>query len=392
MILFWFLPKYKGYKVNIWEVINLIAFNSQAYYFLEIVAISGESPLSNIDLILGNGRYKEKVITELKQEHMIKTYYKDKLKSYRLTSKGKKYLIDLNKKRFEFYLQGNSETNKNKTELTRRKRLHCISEAYSMMKQAQVEIFKDKKADIFTLEYNPRQPPKIQDPSFYSSREIKGIGIQAVKVKNTRAVGVLITENQVYIIYNTQENIMKWQYKSEMRLKAVISYCLMERKILKNCNIESINAVMIGSSMDIAYNLITSNGGYKKQLFMLDESFKSIYFVPRDTYGITMLKILSNDNLRQKICNILSIDLIIKSSYEGIDCDAYNSKNQPVLFAFDFDMVRIVRFQSAVNLREIKGSIICFDFQKDVLNRYCNSRIDIQTIDYKKFERRFFSE
>ena len=32
----------------------------------------------------------------------------------------------------------------------------------------------------------------------------------------------------------------------------------------------------------------------------------------------------------------------------------------------------------------------CFDFQADVLRRYCGSRVRFQTIDFFKFERRFF--
>ena len=53
-------------------------------------------------------------------------------------------------------------------------------------------------------------------------------------------------------------------------------------------------------------------------------------------------------------------------------------------------MPRIARFNSALDLMDSSGTIICFDFQADVLRRYCGSRVRFQTIDFIKFERRFF--
>ena len=39
---------------------------------------------------------------------------------------------------------------------------------------------------------------------------------------------------------------------------------------------------------------------------------------------------------------------------------------------------------------ERPGTLICFDFQADVLRRYCGSRVRFQTIDFTKFEGRLF--
>ena len=39
---------------------------------------------------------------------------------------------------------------------------------------------------------------------------------------------------------------------------------------------------------------------------------------------------------------------------------------------------------------ERPGTLICFDFQADVLRRYCGSWVRFQTIDFTKFEGRLF--
>lgn len=56
--------------------------------------------------------YGEKLITRLKEENLIKTHYRDRLRGYRLTNKAKQLLLQENPDRFSFYLSGNSDTNR----------------------------------------------------------------------------------------------------------------------------------------------------------------------------------------------------------------------------------------------------------------------------------------
>ncbi|MEI3140348.1 MAG: hypothetical protein V8S34_01475 [Lawsonibacter sp.] len=49
-----------------------------------------------------------------------------------------------------------------------------------------------------------------------------------------------------------------------------------------------------------------------------------------------------------------------------------------------------MRFNTALELMERPGTLICFDFQADVLRRYCSDRVHLQTIDFTKFEGRLF--
>lgn len=78
-----------------------------------------------------------------------------------------------------------------------------------------------------------------------------------------------------------------------------------------------------------------------------------------------------------------------KKSTTSMDYDAEDHQF-PVLFAYDFDMPRIVKFCSALELRKQRGKLISFDYQKEVLQRYCGDNMEIQTINFVKFEGRFF--
>lgn len=362
--------------------------DTQIYQFLELVAISGEYPAEKVSLYFGEGRYGEKVITTLKKENMIKLFQKDGFKGYRLTITGKKYLLQINPERFCFYLCGKVETNLIKSEKYRQIRLHRMAVVNAMIIRSGIEIFRDKKEKLFQKEYHARNPPAL--PVYYSSREIKEIGMEAVKIKNARATGVLITNTRVFLIYHTGDTVMKWQKQSELRLKAVIGFYLQKNKILNGHNrVNDIAVIMIGNNMEVAYSLLISNGGSAKQLFLVDDSFNNQYFIPENFYGITLMKILCDQRITEELNQILSTDLS-SDIPKGMDCDGMDQKHRPVLFAYDFNMVRITKFQLALAIRKIKGIIICFDFQKEVLQRYCN-HIEIQTISYSKLERRFFS-
>jgi hypothetical protein len=61
---------------------------SQAYMILSLIAISGELPTNQINRLPGGGEYKNKLIKNLKNKKLINTYYKDKLRGYKLTVNG----------------------------------------------------------------------------------------------------------------------------------------------------------------------------------------------------------------------------------------------------------------------------------------------------------------
>ena len=107
--------------------------STAAYRILEITAISGELPCDTLSRIHIGESYGEKLITRLKEDRLIKTHYKDKLRGYRLTSRGKKLLLAQNPERFSFYLTGSSDTNQPRSDYPRRLRLHQTSRTYCLM-------------------------------------------------------------------------------------------------------------------------------------------------------------------------------------------------------------------------------------------------------------------
>lgn len=252
----------------------MIKPDSMKYQVLEMVGISGEFPVNQLHRLIESSSYAEKIITELKNEKLIRTHYRDRLRGYRLTKHAKELLLAQNMPRFHDYLTGNTETNLIRSELPRRIRLHQKAEIYLTLLHANIPIFYDVKPNIFSRTCEA-DSSFIQDlPLFYSSREIKTLGYDTTKIRNSRSVGILLSPQCVYALYNTGNSVLKWEYKTEVRLTAFLQHYLQGRPYHGR---PAVRAIMTGKDMDTAYHLLTSTGGYRKSLFLLDTTYEHLY-------------------------------------------------------------------------------------------------------------------
>lgn len=363
--------------------------DSLKFHLLELIGICGEFPAGQIGRIFSSQSYAEKVITELKSEKLIRTHYKDRLRGYRLTRQGKELLLTANPERFRHYLTGNTETNLIHSEQTRRIRLHQKAQTYLTVSHAGIPLYPDEKPDIF----GPDREAVLLDmeslPLFYSSREIKELGDVTTKIRNSRSVGILLSPQCVFAIYNTGDGILKWEYKTEVRLNAFLQHFLQGTPYPDR---PKIHAIMLGDDMGTALKLLTSTGGYKRSLFMLDTSFEHFHYLPNDPCGETGLRLLTDPDMTAQLNALLLSDLAPRRTDLPVEHDAATNDGSPTLLAYDFDMHRISRFQMGLQVHGIRGNLICFDFQLPVLKEFFTADVRFSTIDLNKFRRGFLHE
>lgn len=247
--------------------INMAAGNKQippedtlASLLLTLTALSGEFPTAQISRLPSTGAYQEKILKSLKGEKLLRTYYRDGLRALRLTTAAKKLLVDKWPDRFLPYLSGSTETNALKSEVPRRLRLHRMAEVLVTMLNANVTVFPWKKPAIFRP--TPlAAAPYINRPAYYSSREVKGLGAQAVKIRGSRSTGLLLTDGVIFTIYNTGTFAMKWEYKAEMRLKAMLQTELCQCRLPGQYQNAALNAIVFGRDMEQMLPLMNDGGG-----------------------------------------------------------------------------------------------------------------------------------
>lgn len=363
--------------------------SSKAYKLLSLIAISGECSKDVYPFLYLTDSYNEKLMTRLKSDGLIKIHYKDKLRGIRLTRRGKDLLLSLSPERFSNNLTDNSETNRPRSDLPRRLRLQQASIAYAMLQCAGIPVYREEKPALFSG--NPQDSAKFALPLFYTAREWKELGAETIKINNSRSLGILLCEDSLYVLYFTGDHPIKWEYRTELRLKAFLNYHLKQDIFAGLCQKNRdypIKALFLGCPMESARILMESNGGFQKSYFYLDGSFDFMHFLPVSMEGITMLKLLSNHALQSALDTLLLSDLAPANPDLGLTHDAVKGVS-PVLLSYNFDMLRISRFKTALSFHGITGHLICFDFQKEVLQSYFGNLATLETIDLAKFERRF---
>lgn len=362
--------------------------STKPYLLLALIAISGDFPASQSNR-LGSPTYFANMVQTLKKEGLLRTYYKNRLRGYRLTAKAKELLLADQPARFTFFLTGNSETNNPKSEVTRRLRLHRIAESTVTMMMAGVSVFRDEKPDVFFSAGGPSPAAlKIDFPAFYGSREIKEIGDELAQIRGARSVGVLLTESRALMVYNIGDSLPKWEYKSEMRTKALMKTILCRQRLPEQYGAEAVQALLMGKDMETAARLLMEQRAGHHDYFIFDGNYDHFYYIPNTHAGEIVLKLMCSEALSAELDEILRENLQPRQSGSVVENDAIDENGNPVLFAYLFDLPRIWRFDSALSLRGMEGTIICFDFQVDALKRFCCDRVSFETISLQKYEGR----
>ena len=362
--------------------------DTQAYRLLELVAVCGELPAELIYRLTGSTSYKETVTWLLKKEKLLRVYYRDKMRGYRLGRRAKAILLSDNPERFSFYLTGNVDTNLLKSEVTRRIRLHRIAEVHVAMQNAGVTVFRDEKPKVFA----PDMPycGKLEGTAFYSSREVKELGIEAVKIKGSRMAGVLLAPGSAFLTYNSGPYMAKWDYRAEQRTKALMQIVLCRGSAGLGYAPDRICGLLFGNGMEPFYQIISSADSSARCFFLLDGNYEHFYYLTNDRRGEVMLKLLCDTDGREELDRILFQGLNAGEPYGIIENDAVDKNGAPVLFGYLPDIPRIHRFCNALQLQGRHGTLICFDFQRKVLERCYGGLVAFETISYEKFERRFY--
>lgn len=356
---------------------------TRAYDLLALTALSGEYPASSVSRLVGSTAYAEKVVARLKADGFLRTVYRDRLRGYRLTSAAKRRLLASDPRRFAFYLTGSTDTNRVKSEPVRRLRLHRVAQVYTSIYKAEIPLFRDDKPCPFSAAVlHPSAPT-----AFYGSREVKEMGIETVKIRGSRMVGVLAAPGGPCLCYNCAGNMPAFDHQSELRAK-VFFQNLARRGGAAQLNV---TGLLFADRIETLGQVLAQSHTRDREYFLFGEGCEPFYLLTNDHYGDVQLRLLCNVPLRQSFLAVLRQGFAPPCPGRQIEHDAMTTAGQPVLFACLPDLPRLFRFCSALELYDRQGVLVCFDFQAAALKQGCGDRISLQLIDFDKFERGFLS-
>ena len=357
---------------------------TRAYDLLALTALSGEYPASSVSRLVGSTAYAEKVVARLKADGFLRTVYRDRLRGYRLTSAAKHRLLASAPSRFAFYLTGSTDTNRVKSEPVRRLRLHRVAQVYTSVYKAGIALFRDEKPCPFSAAAHHHSAPA----AFYGSREVKEMGVETVKIRGSRMVGVLAAPGGPCLCYNCAGNIPAFDRQSELRAK-VFFQNLARRDGSAQCNV---TGLLFADRTETLDQLLAQAHTRDREYFLFGEGCEPFYFLTNDHHGDALLRLLCDPPLLQAFLAVLRQGFAPPTPGGQIDQDAMTAAGQPVLFACLPDLPRLFRFCSALELYDQQGVLVCFDFQAASLKQGCGDRVSLQLINFDKFERGFLPD
>lgn len=351
---------------------------------LAATALCGElSPLAASRLVPSLS-YRYHVLEDLLKAKLLRPYRRDKVKGYRLTRRAKDQLAEQGPDRYAALFCGCVRTNSYASELPRRLRMHRLGEIIAMMMLCGVRVFHDEKADLFGTHTLPRDS---QLPAFYPAREVQAIGDAAIKIKNARMAGVLLAPKQFYLVYNTGDTLMRWAPASELRARTLLSEFLGRHTGVAGYAGQTAAAILVGDSMELAPVLLQSRGGGRRQLFYLDGTFAQMYYLPDTPQGDAILHLLLEPERQSALYAAIQSTLQPKAPQGNFAYDAQDEQGRPVLFAWDFDLVRIQSFALGLGSRALTGTAIAFDFQADALRQIFGDRVAVRSLSFERTRR-----
>lgn len=351
---------------------------------LTLVALSGELPSALVSRLPGSDSYKAYAVKILKRERLLRTYYHDGLRGLRLTSIAKNLLTARQPDRYLPLFTGDTATNTPKYSVPHRLRLHRMAEVLVTAYNAGLLTFPWEKPAAFQAE--PDDASLYVGPAYYSSREVKEIGAQATMIRGSRSTGILLCGSGIYAVYNTADTRMKWEYKAEVRLKAMMQTDLCHRRLADRFMDSPPGAIVFGDGMDQLEILMGQGDKETRNYLIMNGIFRCFHYLTLDHRGEVLLRLLCDPERKAALDGILSEDLAEVRSNWLIEHDAIDGNGCPVLFGYTCDMPRIRRFDDALGLHGQTGTVYCFDFQEPALRRVCGPRVALQSIDFEAFE------
>lgn len=355
---------------------------------LTLTALSGELPFTTVGRLPAADTYKEYAVKQLKRNNLLRTFYRNGVRGFRLTSTAKRLLLTSWPDQFLPYLSGSTETNQLKSEVTRRLRLHRMAEVLVTMLNADVSVLPWEKPALFSPTLS-NDAPTIERPTYYNSREVKELGELALKIRGSRSTGVLLTDRDIFVIYNTGPSQMKWKYTAEIRLKTLLEIELCQTRLPAQFMRTKQSAVVFATDMNQMAPLMGVGEDKRHNYFVLDGNFEHFYYLTCDHFGEVILQLLCYPGEQTILDTVLRKGFDPARSNWMVENDAIDG-DKPVLFAYTCDMPRICRFNAALESRGQTGTLFCFDFQAAAMRRICGPGVAIQCIDFDAYERSVF--
>lgn len=361
---------------------------SHQYSLISMLSVVGEIPTSALHLV-GNARTIPDLVRRLSKRHrvvgedgqvidncrMLKVIGKGEKRRVRIHSSALDVLEWLGAK--DYYMLAFSNNKFSGSHIERNFR---SAETVIMLAKAGVEF---RPQCLPELQCKKKLNRVLDGAAFYPAKLVKGFqGYEDSykKMAFSRVVGMLVSYNESYAVYNFRDN---WNYKSfygEDKAKQVINSIV-------NLNYRldyNASAIVIADSFDVARALLLSTHIDRRKKMKIASVYNQLYFIPKTDFGVRLLRFFCVPDFKSKIKSCLFEKKYLEAKNDEYEYDIFKD-DRYYLSILDGDIGRMEAFWNFLNMGR-KGVVICYPEQEKMVKSYFGKMVEIQKINISIIE------
>ena len=364
---------------------------SRVYRLLLLLSVGGEFPAESLHL-LGEDNDLKKFIHRLEEIQDFRMEREGKVYTTKLLNiSGKRgariirlykgalaILQELHPQAYPYYMSS-FWGHRFPGDPTHINRNHRVSETLAMCMMAGIEIRPyllpplQKKQILHTV-------PNF--PAFYIARDFKQLdNLELNKTTFTRIVGALFYPGGVFAVYNTRDAAMRWSGMGEFKA----AHSLLEIARM-NAGIDEISsALLLGRDPEIALQTVVESDKSKRMEMRFDRIYAHVHFIPMDSNGIRLLKILSLPNWNNRMLDVLFDREMRPQGYGFMEYDAFVDGTY-IYSHLDSDIARLIRFRQALETQQKPFEVLCFPWQTEFLHKYLGGYVKLKQLEMDAVE------
>ena len=253
-------------------------------------------------------------------------------------------------------------------------RNHLVAETAVMCMKAGIEARPLEVPDLMDEQVRLLRMP---DPYFYFARDLKRVNeYEMNKIRFTRLAGVITYPGGCYAVYNTRDEIMNWMGDGEMKIKLHLHSIFKPLHYYDYPLREA--AVMFGKDYDTALEMLEEMKRTKNLDNGLFHTFRDIFFVPMNDFGVRLLRVLTTWNWKERILNGLFDEKTRSFDRGSFTYDAHVNDEFQISF-LDGNIRRLFHFREAILNRDLKCRVVCYHEQVEFIQKYLGDLVTLRT-------------
>lgn len=359
--------------------------------------ICGEIPFTVLDLMHPKRKWILQQIRTLKKEKYISVNGQGDKKTIRILDKGIAEISSEGTPLWEQYKQMVGDENM-RSDFSHVYKNHRTAETLLLMQKADVGVAYWEKPVLLKVGTSPYTDAEtFTKPVFYTSREIKAIDPEGDnRIRSARMTGLYVSKAGIYAVYNAFKGVMA--LPDEMKIRDLIRQLIVpnnwHRANAQDYETAGMRSIVICRNISAGIKILKENLDHveHKKFSALDinnSGFKTVHFVPLNSDGTRLIKILACSNLQEKIAeNCLTSER--RNVQLSIDADGYDKKSGTYFFLLlDGDIKRYLHFARGVighdNILQEQCLVGCYPWQEQLV-RSLLPNVRTQILEMKDVE------